>query len=73
MYSGAVQLEASNLQNALTNSPELTVCNKISGAVQLRSPSTPSFLCPQLTSKKLRGHIGLGLSVQSVSLSVCDA
>ena len=29
------------------------------------------------TSKKLRGHIGLGLSVQSVSLSVslsvCDA
>ena len=25
------------------------------------------------TSKKLRGHIGLGLSVRAVSLSVCDA
>ena len=36
---------------------------------------TPVFMPP--TSKKLRGHIGLGLSVQSVSLSVslsvCDA
>ena len=38
---------------------------------EMRGVITIIFMPP--TSKKLRGHIGLGLSVQSVCQSVCDA